>query len=186
MISEQQFKDSALKLNVEVAAVKAVAQIEGGGIGLQGGKPIILFEPHVFFKLQRDAGFVPAISDICYPVWGSKPYPKGQQAQWDRMERAAKINRDLALQSASWGMFQCMGYNFRATGCKTLQEFVNAMYSSEDKQLDLFVNYILNEHLDDELRNKDWKGFARQYNGKYYFKNSYDVKLKNAYLKYSK
>lgn len=181
MITEKQFKDSAAKLTVETAAIKAVSKIEGGGIGLLNGSPIILFEPHVFYKLQREASLTPIISDICYPVWGSKPYPKGQAAQWERMEQATKINRNIALQSASWGMFQCMGYNYKLTGCKTLQEFVNAMYESEDKQLELFVNYILNTHLDDELRNKDWKGFARQYNGKYYFKNSYDLKLKNAY-----
>ena len=33
--------------------------------------------------------------------------------------------------------------------------------------------------------NKDWKGFARGYNGPAYWKNMYDTKLKNAYLKYS-
>ncbi len=81
-------------------------------------------------------------------------------------------------------MFQVMGYNYLSTGCWTLGEFVSAMYKGEDMQLNLFVSYIKNNHLDDELRFKDWKGFARQYNGKYYYKNNYDVKLKNAYLKY--
>ena len=54
-----------------------------------------------------------------------------------------------------------MGFNYKMCGCSTIQEFVNGMYESEDKQLELFTNYIINSHLDDELRNLDWHGFAR-------------------------
>ena len=62
--------------------------------------------------------------------------------------------------------------------------FINKMMLSEDSQLELFTNYIINSHLDDELRNLDWAGFARGYNGASYAKNKYDVKLKTAYSKY--
>lgn len=37
-----------------------------------------------------------------------------------------------------------------------------------------------------ELQRKDWAGFARGYNGPGYAKNRYDIKLANAYKKYSK
>ncbi len=50
MISEKQFTDSAAKLKIEVAVIKAVSAVEGGGIGMQNGMPIILFEPHVFIN----------------------------------------------------------------------------------------------------------------------------------------
>ena len=60
------------------------------------------------------------------------------------------------------------------------------MYESEEAQLDLFANYIKTVFLDDELRGLDWKGFARGYNGPAYAKNQYDIKLKNAFLKFSK
>jgi hypothetical protein len=184
-ITDKQFRASAKVLGVEVAAIKAVAKVEGGGTGIIAGKPVILFEPHIFYKLQRQAGIKPVISKICYPIWKTYPYPKGQQAQWDRMDQASKINRSIALQSASWGLFQIMGYHFKTTGCKTLQQFINAMHESEDKHLELFVNYINNSNLDDELRLKDWKGFARQYNGALYYKNAYDTKLKKAYESFS-
>ncbi|MEJ7829411.1 MAG: N-acetylmuramidase family protein [Segetibacter sp.] len=184
-ISYKKYIDSAVLLGVELAVIRAVAKVEGNGIGMIEGKPIILYEPHVFFKQLREINIKPVVSDICYPVWGSKPYPKGQKAQWERLERAIKINRQAALKSASWGMFQVMGYNFRSCGCGSLQAFVNAMYEGEDKHLELFINYIRNEKLDDELKNKDWRGFAAQYNGKYYYKNNYDVKLKKAYQLFS-
>jgi hypothetical protein len=50
-----------------------------------------------------------------------------------------------------------MGFNFKACGCKSIQEFVNKMMDSEQSQLQLFVNYIINSNLDDELQNLDFK-----------------------------
>lgn len=190
MITEKQFKESAKALNVPVATIKAVADIEGGWDGfLSNGQPIILFEPHVFFKQLKAAGIDPknytnGNEDILYPVWGSKPYGKSSQ-QHDRLARAVKINRIAALSSASWGAFQIMGYNYKLAGFPAVQPFVNAMYESSDKHLEAFVNYITNTFLDDELRAKDWKGFSRGYNGAQYYKNQYDIKLKKAYEKYS-
>lgn len=189
MISECQYELSAKTLNVDVAAIKAVAEVESNGGGFfADGKPVVLFEPHIFWKELRKRGFKPenyakTYSDILYPVWGSKPYGKISE-QHRRLDKAGKIDRDSALCSASWGKFQIMGFNWKKCGCNSLQEFVNAMYESEDSHLLLFTNYIKNSYLDDELRNKDWKGFARGYNGALYWKNAYDTKLKNAYNKY--
>jgi hypothetical protein len=53
-----------------------------------------------------------------------------------------------------------MGFNFKVCGCKSIQEFVNKMMDSEQSQLQLFVNYIINSNLDDELQNLDFKGFC--------------------------
>jgi hypothetical protein len=58
------------------------------------------------------------------------------------------------------------------------------MYKSEDKQLELFVTYLKNSELDDELRLKDWRLFAAGYNGRYYWKNDYHNKLEKAYKSY--
>lgn len=190
MITQAQFKASAFALGCSSRAVKAVAKVEGGGMGIQDNRPIILFEPHVFWMELKRRGLKPVVSDLCYPIWRTKPYPKSQAAQWARMERAIKINRPAALASASWGMFQIMGFNYAKCGYKTIQEFVNAMYESEDKQLEIFCHYIIKVGLDDELRAFDnpkilslaARQFAAGYNGKYYFKNNYHIKLKTAYL----
>lgn len=189
MITDNQFTASAKALNVEVAAIKAIAEVESSGDGfLADGKPKILFEPHIFWKQLRQKGIDPNLfmeenADILYPTW--KPGAYGPVSkQHERMEKAARINRDAALLSASWGRFQIMGFNWKACGAANLQEFINDMYKDEDAQLHRFTIYIKSTFLDDELRNHDWAGFARGYNGPQYTRNKYDVKLKNAYVKY--
>jgi len=182
MITEKQFKESAKAIGCEVKVIKAVAKVESNGGGfLPTGEVTILFEPHIFWKQLRLANITPIVSDICYPVWKTKPYGKMSE-QHSKLQKAVAIHRESALKSASWGLFQIMGFNYKNCGCKTIQEFINAMTESEDKQLELFTNYIINSHLDDELINKDWSGFARGYNGASYAKNNYHIKLKNAYM----
>lgn len=189
MISEKQFTDSAQTLKVEVAAIKAVAEVESSGEGfLADGKPKILFEPHIFWKQLRAKGIDPGMfmeenADILYPKWKSGAYGPVSK-QHERMERAGKINKEAAQLSASWGKFQIMGFNWKTCGAASLQEFVDGMNKSEDAHLHFFTNYILNTHLDDELRGHDWAGFALAYNGPLYRRNSYDTKLNNAYIKF--
>lgn len=193
MITENRYKKSAEKIGCEVATLKAVATVESNGSGFQSdGTPTILFEPHIFWKQLKLNGINPeellkkdpSLSDILYPVWGSKPYGK-YSLQSNRLERASKINREAALMSTSYGLFQIMGFNWNLCGVSSLQDFINAMYKNEDSHLDMFDDYIVNSGLDDELKNKDWKGFARGYNGSSYTKNNYDKKLKEAYNKFT-
>ena len=191
MLTDQAYQDAANDLGVDVATIKAVAEVESAGDGfLHDGTPKILFEPHIFWKELRKRNvnpndYLPLNADILYPTWGAKPYGK-YSAQHDRLKRAVAINNEAALCSASWGKFQIMGFNYKAAGFNLLQSFINAMYKDEDAHLKAFVDYIQHEFLDDELRAKDWKGFARAYNGAAYHKNKYDLKLAAAYKKYSK
>ena len=78
-----------------------------------------------------------------------------------------------------------MGFNWQLCGYKSLQEFINAMYHSEQKQLDAFCNFLKSRGLVDELRRRDWEGFAKGYNGPGYAKNQYHIKMKRAYYKYA-
>jgi hypothetical protein len=202
-ISELKFISVAKDLGIPVAAIKAVAEVEGTGHGLWNGKPVILFEPHIFWDQLKKHGVDPytlsithypgttrkvpnmAVRDILYPTWGERPYPSGQALRWAQVDRAAQIHREAALMSCSWGMFQIMAFNYAATGCSTLQEFINRMYKSEDDQLDLFANYITSENLVKFLRIKAWANFARLYNGPSFKRNNYDVNLERAFIKYS-
>lgn len=181
----------ATELNCEPAALMAVDLTESGGSGFlaDGVTPKLLFEPHIFWKELRKANIDPVpfasnpkYAGILYPKWGTKKYGKTSE-QHGRMELAAEINRDAALKSASWGRYQILGNNWEGTGSKNLQDFVNRMYKSEDEHLDMFTAYIKYSHLDDELRGKDWAGFAAGYNGAEYRKNDYDGKLKRNYIK---
>jgi hypothetical protein len=183
VLTEQDFIDAAATIGCEVAAVKAVAEVESRQKGFyDNDEPVILFERHIFSKKTN------GIFDKTNPNV-SNPKPGGygaSETQHTRLGEAVKLNRNAALMSASWGKFQIMGFNFPLAGFNSLQEFVNAMYKSERDHLMAFVNYVIQSSLDDELRNKQWATFARKYNGPDYKKNKYDEKLAAAYKKYKK
>jgi len=182
VLTEKDYKDAAKMLDAEVAAIKAVAEIESAGNGfLQSGEPKLLFERHIFSKRTGGLfdGSHPNVSNRVPGGYGTA----GNQHK--RLQEAVTLNRDAALMSASWGKFQIMGFNYALAGFNTLQEFVNAMYRSEREHLLAFVNYIKNVSLDDELREHRWADFARKYNGPEYRKNKYDTKLKGAYNKFA-
>ena len=54
-LSEKDLQDFATKFNLELAAVKAVNEIESSGKGfLIDGRPRILFEGHIFWKQLKN------------------------------------------------------------------------------------------------------------------------------------
>jgi hypothetical protein len=57
---------------------------------------------------------------------------------------------------------------------------------SEANQLEGMINFIKSAKLDDELRAKNWAGFARGYNGSGYRANQYDTRLAKAYAFWQK
>lgn len=180
-LTEQDYINAAKELGCEVAAIKAVAEVESLNGGFQAdGKPKILFERHKFHQFTSGK-YSKENPDISNQRAGG--YTSNEHS---RLEKAAKLNRTEALKSASWGKFQIMGFNFAIVGFSTLQDFINAMYKSETDQLKAFVKFIKSNKLDDELRDKRWADFARIYNGKNYHINKYDEKMANAYKKYSK
>jgi hypothetical protein len=172
---------AATKLKCQVAAVRAVIDVESRGGFLADGRPKILFERHYFSRLTGHR-FDGAHPDISNPKWGGY---KGGAAEYDRLGRAVNLDREAALRSASWGAFQIMGDNCKACGFATGEDFVKAMVSGEPAQLDAFVSFVKKNGLDDELIRCDWAGFARGYNGPAYKANKYDEKLKAAYIFHS-
>lgn len=189
-LDDADYVRAAQFLNVEIAALKAVEEVETGGRGgfVKVGYPTILFEGHIFWSQLKKKGlnpedYVSGNEDILYPEWTKKYYKKGM-AEYERLERAKKINEAAALCSASWGMWQIMGFNYPACGCADVFDFGTEMQLNEGTQLNLFVKFLQTNGWDKYLRNKDWAGFARHYNGPAYKENKYDEKLENAYLKW--
>ena len=136
------------------------------------------------FGLARANALAKAHPDIVNPVSGG--YGK-ESAQPKRLERAAEIDRECALNSASWGLFQIMGYHWRALGYATQQTFINAMYKDEGAHLFAFCRFIkINPSLHVALKNRNWTAFARGYNGPAYAKNQYDTKMAAAYDRLTK
>ncbi len=165
-LTTQDISDAATVLAVDAKKVWAVAKVESGPLGgfAPDGRPIILFEPHVFSRLTQhrfDAGH----GGVSYPKWGAKPYPKTQAERWGQLDYAANLDHDAALQSASYGLFQIMGFNFKICGFQTILEFWDAMHRTERDHLLAFAAFVKGNNLDAPLRAGDWAAFARGYNG---------------------
>jgi hypothetical protein len=192
-ISESDFDRAAMLLDCEPAALKAVQRVETGGKGgfLPSGRPTILFEGHIFWQQLRTLGinpkeFASGHEDILYPKW-TKAHYKGGEAEYERLLRARQINVDAANASASWGMFQIMGFNHAACGEPSVASFVASMCQSECRQLLLSVRFIRgNRSMLTTLQKKDWKTFARLYNGPAYAQNRYDEKISKTYSSFTK
>lgn len=184
MITEEAFAAAAALLGAPVAHVKAVCAVEAPAGGFDDkGQPRVLFEAHRFAKLTGGV-YNQTDPDISSPVWDRTLYAKGPNAdarntgEHARLAKAVRLNRRAALMSASWGRFQILGENYGGCGFDNLQDFINAMYESEDAQLAAFVEFILSDKRKaDALRDGNWTTFARLYNGPSYAENQYDTKL---------
>lgn len=185
-LSFPDIRNASEALGIDPCAVKAVVDVESSGSGfLPDGRPTILFEGHVFWRELKSRDIDPAplaakYPNIVYPKWDRTQY-RGGSAEWERLNIAALIDKDAALCSASWGLFQIMGFNHRAAGFDTVSDFADAQSMSEARQLETFCEFMRSEGLVQYLAALDWAGFARRYNGSGYAANKYDAKLKQAY-----
>jgi hypothetical protein len=172
----------------DMALLWSVLTVESRGFGfLADRRPKILFERHIFY--QETAGrFAAEAPDICARSGGGY---SGGAVEYDRLGRALalchrdNLGDDPALRSASWGLGQVMGFNAVGAGFSSPVDMIERMAASEDAQLAGMAGFIASEKLDAKLRNRDWAGFARRYNGTNYWKNEYDMKLKSAFEKFS-
>lgn len=181
-LTEEDFKVVADELGVEVAAIKAVVVIEAGS-RMKGfwapGVPVANFEKSMFTRYKAK-----------YPGPGSKSekVPEGLTGyalkEWTLLVNARKSNVAAADMATFWGMFQIGGFNFKRCGCETVEEFVSLMSRSEFEQLELFVRFISNNGMLEDLKNKNWAGFARKYNGSGYAKRGYHTRMAAAYKKF--
>lgn len=188
-LTTEQIQSIAKENSIPYAALRAVIEVECKGSGFNpDSTPVILFERHIFRRRLIANGkeslairLTKERPDICYTSMGA--YGKYSQ-QHDRMSQAAKYDRTSALESASYGIGQVMGYHWKSLGYPSLQSFINSMYRDEASQLDAMIRYIKVNKLDSHLRNLNWDAFALGYNGKAYKINNYDEKLAVAYNKY--
>lgn len=179
---------AAKRLQWDVATVKAIVSVESSGSGfLDDGRVKVNYEPHVMFRRLRENFNLKRAEDELarYPDLVAKEYgghlkgPKGEDADMDRA--ATLIDRKSALESASWGAFQIMGYHWKSLGYKSVQEFVNAMYSAAG-QLEAFIRFVVaDQRLLLAGRRRDWGTFASIYNGPGYRKFRYDERMEEAY-----
>ncbi len=94
------------------------------------------------------------------------------------------LDRKAALESASWGIAQVMGFNYEVAGFATVDAMVAGMVKDEDAQLLAMANFIKGNMLAGALQRQNWASFARGYNGPEFKKNEYDTRLAAAHAKY--
>lgn len=185
-VTDADFAAAAKALGVSVRDIKTVNLVESPkGSFLPDGRPPILFERHWMRRRLESMGI------------NSKPYQLsdpdivniksggylGGAAEYTKLERAKKINITAALESASWGAYQLMGFHWKTCGYSSVQTFVEAMGRSEAAQLDALVRFIKSDKkLQAAMQTRDWDTFAKIYNGPGNVP-VYGAKLRAAYAK---
>lgn len=195
LLKHSDLVQAAARLGVPVAAVYALNEVESQGRGfLDNGKPVILFERHVMFdrlQLVRSAGddqeqlhlraeqLAKQVPNLVNSKAGGYI---GGSAEHQRLTQARQLDEVSALESASWGGFQVMGYHWQRLGYSSVHDFVAAMNRSEADHLEAFVRFIeADANLLKALKAQKWATVAKLYNGPNYQRNLYDVKLERAF-----
>ncbi len=158
----------ARMFNIEPKALDAVMLVESSGSGFNlDGTIKIQFEPSWFRKYTGKK----IINGV-----------EGQHAEWLAFQEAFAIDSHAALCSTSWGLGQIMGFNFKAAGFSTPEEMIRDFKENEVNQVNGMLNFISsNGYAIRALREKDWSGFAKYYNGPQFEEFKYDTRLAAAY-----
>jgi hypothetical protein len=178
---------AAKQLSCEPEALLAVMRVEAGwrkpGDGfIQTGAPKMLFEPHVFgARTQHRFEGREGTEDLTSRRWDRTKYGAAGKRQYDKIARAMALSETAALESASWGFGQTMGFNNGLCGHASVVSLVEANVASETGQLAAFTAFLVSTGCATWLRTRDFIAFARRYNGAGYAANAYDVKLAAEY-----
>lgn len=182
--------EAARQLNVEAAALAAVAAVESGlktHAMIDGrAEPLIRFEGHYFDRrLAGGARQEARRQGLAAPEAGKVRNPASQAARWKLLARASAIDAKAARESTSWGIGQVMGAHWAWLGYRDVDALVAEARGGLRGQLRLMAHYIDKAGLAPALRRRDWAAFARGYNGPGFRGNDYDGKLARAYASHS-
>ncbi len=207
-LTEEQIKQTAKDNDISYPMLRSILEVECKGSGfLANGKPTILFERHIFWRELGKIDFYSVRAkihrlrpDLCDPAptkrggYGSGDYQVQRLADIKALithvlpdcdEKTSKIIYDCALKATSWGLGQIMGFNYEKAGFNSLDEFVQAMETSEQKQLEAVVNLLTNWGLKSAMQCKQYRRIAKAWNGRLYWKDGYHKKLERNYLRYA-
>lgn len=180
----------ASDLKIQPAALQAVAEIESAGnvFARVKGKPepLIRWEGHYFDQRLTGAKREQARRQgLASPQAGGVSNPTSQAARWEIVTRAARIDRQAALESFSIGLGQVMTAHWRKLGFETVDEMIRLARRDAAGQIEIMARYIEKFGLVDELQRLDFSAFARGYNGPAYRKHDYHTKMASAYRRLS-
>lgn len=181
----------ANEAKIEPAALLGIAEVESGGRALHnvnGGKePAIRFEGHYFDRrLSGRLRDYARSNGLSAPVAGRIRNPKSQGERWLLLERAMGLNKKAALESTSWGLGQVMGAHWEWLGYMTVDDLVAEARGSVAGQARLMLRFIEKAELLEVLKARNWREFARRYNGPAFARNEYDKRMAEAYQRWQK
>lgn len=175
------FREISNGIGCDIATIKAVFEIEAGGVFFKSDGSILRrFEPHHFPRTHWPAlGFKPGSK----ATWrASLALSKSRRAKM--FIAAENIDAEAAYQAASWGAPQIMGFNHEPAGFPSAIAMVDSFNDDADNQVRAFFNFVVSEGLDSALRSQDWHAFASGYNGSGKAAD-YAAKLQSAYRRHS-
>ncbi|MGV1099094.1 N-acetylmuramidase domain-containing protein [Thiovibrio sp. JS02] len=179
-LNEEGMEQVCKTLEVTEPEIWAVLTVETRGFGfLKDRRPQILFERHIFQRLTKGK-HAPGNAEISNARPGGYTGGSGEYA---RLEMAMRLDRKAALESASWGIGQIMGFNYKVAGFASIDAMIAAMVEDENSQLLATANFISGKGLAGALQRRNWVSFARGYNGPDFKKNEYDTRLAAAHAK---
>lgn len=167
---KQEIRAVAAAKGIEPEALLAVAEVESGGkaFTVVDGKrlPLILYEYHVFYRNLPEHLRAEAVGrNLARPRWGDLPYKRTQSARYAQLDRARGIHEQAAYAACSWGIGQVLGENAEWLGYGTPKALAEKAMESVSGQVEVMLRFIEKRGLRDELDARNWRGFARGYNG---------------------
>jgi hypothetical protein len=180
---------------IEPAALLAIVEVETGGKTFEqdGRTPQFLYERHVAYREASKIGkaLLSAFTraGLAIPKWDRATQYKDQGSSAKRLQligRARAIDEEVANRSASWGLGQTMGNLAEPLGFASAVEMVEHMTGLVAGQIDCMVRELKRTNLVKSLNDHDWIRTARIYNGPGYAANAYDVKLGDAFKRWSR
>lgn len=186
-INDRDLAEAATTLGATVKQIRAVVAVEAAGNGFdKNGMPKILYERHKFHGLTGGKFSPSSFSQSKRGGYTNDANGDGIVDSWDRLCDAIATGAvDAAFQACSWGAFQVLGMWWDELGYPSPYAMAWTAAQSEGDHLEMFVRYVREFGLADELRRlstnpADCAPFARGYNGPAYAENAYDVKLARA------
>lgn len=184
--------DAANAHGIQPATLLALVEVETGGKTFEqdGHTPQFLYERHVAWREASKKGVLAAFrrAGLAIPHWSRSTQYKDQRTSAMRLQliaRARRIDEEVANRSASWGLGQTMGFLAEELGFKTATDMV-AHQSTIAGQLECLICELKNKNLIKSLNAHDWRRVARLYNGAGYAANQYDVRLRDAYTRWTR
>lgn len=174
----------AHRIGVSEDHLRAFLDVEAGSRGFdREGRPVMLFEPHVFYRNLPEGKRAAAVAaGLAYRRWGARPYPRDS---YPTLTKALAIDEDAALKACSIGLSQVLVENHSSVGYSTPQAMWQAFMDDEEDHVEAMIRFILANGIADDLKAERWDTVARIYNGPGYAAHGYHTRLAAAYRKWA-